>query len=928
MTKKILGGVRSWTGALILMSGSGEIAVAQAEASPVAEHVTLHIASEAMGDALNEFGQQSGLHVVLFSALGAGLVAPKLEGKFTAGEALGRLLANSGLHYKFIDSSTVAVLGKNDQALESKWTNGEEPAQLRVAQSDDPAARSLGGGLLRLARGDSGGQADTTRDPQDIGTTTSKERKTQGEGNPELEEVVVTGSHIRGVRNDTSPVMEIDHEYIERSGYSNMMQLAGSLPVNFTGGVSGASETAFFGATQFSQNLNRGTGFNLRGLGSASTLTLINGRRVAPSAEGQFVDISNIPLAAVDHVEIVTDGASAIYGADAVAGVVNIVLRRDFKGFETNLHLGGASRGGTTETELAQTYGTSWSRGNAVVTVDLHQRDPLDGRDRSFIRDTGGAPDGGPTYILPKRRAGTLIFNLNQELSDRFDFTSNILYSYERVSQSQMFTDNSILTSDPATSQGSALFALGYKPFRDWRFELNGSFSRAATNTDLTNVDVTTGEVLFLIDNYYDRFNVWSGDLRGDGSLFDLPGGTVKLAVGTTYRHDSLNSTRDRVVPARGFQVRARDKRNVSSAYAELFVPIVGEGQGIRGARRIELSLAGRYDRYSDFGSTSNPKFGLVWSPVEKLDVRATYGTSFRAPTVAEKALGSRGEAIFTDVLDGPAGGQVPLFFLLGSAKLTAEKSRDQAIGLTFRPWPGAELSFNYFDIDYRGRISQPPFEEDALLNRNKFGSLIADLADDAAAQAFLDQRLAAGDLYNDFAGTGATGVRYVFDLRQKNAARTRTSGYDVTTSYSMPVAADTVDLGLNLTHTNKILNSLTATTTTFDEVNTFQQPLKTRVRGTATWLHGRWNSTAAVNYSNSYTDNAVAPNLHVKAWTTVDLNLGYEFANRCKAFLTATNLFDKDPPFAPDPLFGMGYDVANGDPLGRFLSARISKQW
>jgi outer membrane receptor protein involved in Fe transport len=732
-------------------------------------------------------------------------------------------------------------------------------------------------------------------------------------------------------------MMTFDRDYIQRSGYTNLMQVVESLPTNFKGGASGATEVAPFGnAANYGQNLTRGTGFNLRGLGSSSTLTLINGRRVAPSAHGQFVDVSTIPLSAVERIEILTDGASAIYGADAVAGVVNIILRRDFEGMETGLQLAAADDGAVDERRLSNTIGGRWASGNVLVTTEYHNRSEFDVADRDFIMAAGA---DSPTWLLPQRELATLLFALDQQLPSGFDVNSTMLYAYEDVNQKFAFP-GSIDTQSPITNRWSASAGLGYAAFGDWRLVLDGTIARVETDTDFTGHDAETGELTFHVDDYHDEFDTWSLDLKGDGTLFELPGGAVRLAVGGSYREDDLISTRVWLIPANGRQVRADDARQVTSAFAELYVPIIGAKQGFGWARRIDLSLAGRYDDYSDFGSTTNPKVGIVWSPIDSLDLRASVSSSFRAPNVAEKALGVRGVQISTGMMDAPdgSGTRIPIFYLLGSAPLTAEESDNLAVGLTWRPQmlSGFELSLDYFEIDYTNRISIPPYDEGSLSRREDFGDLITEIANDDAAQAYLEARLAAGDLFIDWEGIGSTGVRYALDLRQKNAARTRTSGFDVTTAYSFRHGADAFDLNLNVSHLREILTSLARDTTTFDQLDTYNQPLDWRGRFMATWARGGFATTVAVNHSDDYINDSFSVDVPIGSWTTVDLNLSYDFARRPHApwldgtrlSLAVTNLFDREPPDADSPLFPLGYDVFNADAIGRYVAARVSKRW
>ncbi|MDD3800144.1 MAG: TonB-dependent receptor, partial [Novosphingobium sp.] len=141
-------------------------------------------------------------------------------------------------------------------------------------------------------------------------------------------EIVVTGSRIRGVP-PAAPVSTITAEDMRRAGQIDLGEAIRSSPLNFGGG-----QNPGIGTNQGSANVNvnGGSSVNLLGLGPNATLTLLNGNRMSYTGVNAAVDVSAIPAVAVDRVEIVTDGASAIYGADAVAGVVNVVLRRDYEG--------------------------------------------------------------------------------------------------------------------------------------------------------------------------------------------------------------------------------------------------------------------------------------------------------------------------------------------------------------------------------------------------------------------------------------------------------------------------------------------------------------------------------------------------------------------------------------------------------------------
>lgn len=203
----------------------------------------------------------------------------------------------------------------------------------------------------------------------------------------ELDRIVVTGSNIKGIDlEDAQPVRVISAEDIKALGAITVSDLLQQ--VSQAGGGTGNFSTANSGARQGDSPAGF-SGVSLRGLGTASTLTLINGRRmsVASFANGSenFVDINAIPLAAIDRVEILTTGASAIYGADAVAGVVNFILRRDFDGLRLSASYAD-SEASTDEARMNANlvWGATAGDSRFMVILDAYQRNALYDRDRAI----------------------------------------------------------------------------------------------------------------------------------------------------------------------------------------------------------------------------------------------------------------------------------------------------------------------------------------------------------------------------------------------------------------------------------------------------------------------------------------------------------------------------------------------------------------
>ncbi len=203
-----------------------------------------------------------------------------------------------------------------------------------------------------------------------------------------IEEVVVTGSFLRGSPLDApSPVQVVDRSSIEAQGAAVIWDVIKNLEVN-SGSISnpGSGDN-----TQVSGSAN----VNLRNLGENSTLTLINGKRMVPAAVttrsgGEFVDLNSIPLVMTDRVEILTDGGSALYGADAVAGVVNIIMRNDFEGFELYGDVQGVQKADEKyDATVSAIWGWASDDGatNLVLSAERFERDPVTVRETNAFSD-------------------------------------------------------------------------------------------------------------------------------------------------------------------------------------------------------------------------------------------------------------------------------------------------------------------------------------------------------------------------------------------------------------------------------------------------------------------------------------------------------------------------------------------------------------
>lgn len=231
------------------------------------------------------------------------------------------------------------------------------------------------------------------------------------QGNSELEEVVITGSYIKSTGEDeASPVEVLSSDYITNTGAVDVGELTSKLSVS--SGTENNPDSFTSGETQGTTNIN------LRGLGLTSTLVLVNGKRQTVAAtvanDGSvFVDTSTIPMAALERVEILKEGATATYGSDAVAGVANFILRKDVEGIEVSTGYEEISDGGAGKTDLNILAGFGNDKTRFTVAATMISQDPLNSAERPYTTENAVSTLGrsfllfGPSTVASGPYAGT-----------------------------------------------------------------------------------------------------------------------------------------------------------------------------------------------------------------------------------------------------------------------------------------------------------------------------------------------------------------------------------------------------------------------------------------------------------------------------------------------------------------------------------------
>jgi iron complex outermembrane receptor protein len=297
----------------------------------------------------------------------------------------------------------------------------------------------------------------------------AQEEEAAAEGSTKLDAIEVTGSRLtRAAVEGALPVSVIDREAIETSGFTSVGELLRNTVFNSTGAFRAQSGSSAQGLVAV----------DLRGLGSARTLVLIDGRRApkAPFAPDSQ-DLNAVPIAAVERIEILKDGASAVYGADAVAGVINVITRKDFEGVEISHQLQGTDRKGGDIEQGSITMGVNGSRGNLVLGASYFKRDIIFQRDSLFNQpgasffsnnlvwgqdaDGDGETDGYGYAAVPGGCPNT---------DPAYQLTASGLCGY----------DFTFTAADEAETQNQGLFAKGTFQISDtWDFTANGSVNRA-----------------------------------------------------------------------------------------------------------------------------------------------------------------------------------------------------------------------------------------------------------------------------------------------------------------------------------------------------------------------------------------------------------------------------------------------------------------
>lgn len=632
----------------------------------------------------------------------------------------------------------------------------------------------------------------------------------QSEQKPQtLDTLIVTGTRVadRTAAESQSPIDILTPEALQATGTTELATaLARALPsLNFprpaiTDGTSGVRPA------------------QLRGLSPDQVLILVNGKRRHLSAlvnvngtigrGSSAVDLNAIPVSSIARVEVLRDGASAQYGSDAIAGVVNIVLKGSEKGGSLVLDLGQYSAGDGRQYQLSGDAGVGFGDGRGFVHVagQVTRQDETDraGPYGGTAPNTGNNPDVGEVayvYGDPKVDAEAVSANAGFDFSDNLSAYATTILSNRDITSFAFYRSpghnalvpqvypNGYVPEINQISKDRSLVA-GLKGSTDsgwtWDVSYNYGYNKLFFYTQ-NSINYSLG--VNSPHRFYDGALEYTQNLFNADFTKTLDWGLAypaTLSFGAEYRREKWNQSPGAPNSysnggAQGFggftpANAVHQDRDSYAAYVGLEADFTD---------KFSAGIAARYEDYSDFGSETSGKLSARYAFTDKVALRATIASGFRAPALAQQ---------YYQVVTSQYNASVDRFFesgtfpatsavaqALGAEALKAETSLSYSLGLVLQPIDRLYLTIDAYQIDIDDRI---------VLSSNLL------LGNNAAAQALLAS----------LGINGVTSARYF-----NNAIDTRTRGVDVVGTYSIPLTASTLNLTAGYNHNKTEITRIAA---------------------------------------------------------------------------------------------------------------------
>lgn len=731
---------------------------------------------------------------------------------------------------------------------------------------------------------------------------------TTASADDKLDPVVVIGTRRSDVTalESAAPVDVISSDQLQQSGAATLGQaLAGLLPsFSFPQNVNGA----------FAQEVPAGV--SLRGLGSDQVLVLVNGKRRHTgstvtrqnySAKGGVpVDISLFPLDAIERVEVLRDGASAQYGSDAIAGVINIVLKGVDEGGKLGYRLGEYKKGDGLSRKLGGYKGFALP-GDGFLTVSF------DAGEAAPANDTN--PDNRVPETNPLRNwrfgVGNVSDQYNLVLNSEASLTDKLsAYGFATWAHKNSDAEASLVLPSDRRNIAS-VYPQGYWPITRYRLEdYAGTGGLRFEDDNLGKFDLSANYGRNEVESkYYDTLNAswgpssptrfdtgtrinsqanlsldWVKDVAVEGLY-----GPLTLSSGVAYRWEeyelqageaAASENRWYPHPAGGYYTPASSgitpvdagtiSRNVFGGYVDIEAQIT---------ERFQSGIALRSEHYNDFGDTTNGKFSARYDFTPQVAIRGSLSTGYRAPSLVQAGYQASGiqivqtGSVYDTVLQRTLRADSPIAAALGGKALKPEKSENISLGLVLRPLPEASVTLDVYRIDIADRITP-------------------------------SENLTGADVVSALTAAGITGVNSATFFT--NVLDTRTKGVELAGKYRFTFELGTLDLSAGFARTETEVTDardvgrfntsriMGRTAIGVIEDNVPKTKFTWGLRYAFNGFEANFNQRRYGEYTTRGTTDSADQTFSAQ-WIS-DLDLSYRFAQGLRVAVGAQNLFDSHP--------------------------------
>ncbi len=761
--------------------------------------------------------------------------------------------------------------------------------------------------------------------------------KPSAASDPQLDTVVVVGTRRSDVTalESTAPVDVISAEKLQQTGAQDLSGALTALSPSFS--FPQSPQGAFAGSIA--------QGASLRGLASDQVLVLVNGKRRHTSAnltrQGLVngrgtapVDLSLIPLSAIQRVEILRDGAAAQYGSDAIAGVINIVLKEDDHGGSVGYRFGGYDKGDGIQRKLSGWKGFALPNdGFITASFDAGSQDPASDTnpDNRLFYSTSTSintpreqNDANRTW---RWGSGNVSDNYNFLLNSEIGIVDGLTaygfasYSHKNTDAESFFDPERTLRlnygPDAVQRYPNGRVPITRYTLEDYAFtsglryenEAIGTFDLAA-NYGNNSVDSTDRNAINPSWGAASPSKIYTGKREAEQTnltldwVRDFPTDwlfkPLTLSAGLAWRKEEFALSKGEAAGWRNGPLFGTTYSTAPIAGALRRTPGYYSGitqvdetsldRRVLGAyidaeaqltEKFQTGLAARTEHYDDFGDTTNGKLSLRYDFTPEIAARATASTGYRAPSLVQNGYSSfsvqvvQAGASFTEVQQRTLRADSPEAAALGGKALKPEESTNYSLGLVWRPLPNASVSVDAYRIDIENRIT-------------------------------LSDQLPAAIVGPIFAGTPYANIQSAAFFT--NVADTRTRGVELTGNYRWDLRELgnlDLSLGVSKNHTDitklrdvgRIKGSQIVGRTTQGLIE--EGTPETKLTLGAAWQYGGWGiSLAERRYGEWKALNANTPALDQTfspQWVT-DLDLSYAFQQGLKVSVGAINLFDSHP--------------------------------